>query len=207
MFYYPFDPRIHNLGNTGIRGAIHAEFAPVFTKLIDLKAYNGRDIRKEITQKLLNENKQNNKNYSILDLCCGVGLSTAEFGIDTSPQMINKAKRLFPDKKFMIANAEYFGNSNESDEVYNFNLVTSMFSFHEMPMTAHEKIIENSIKLAKKEILIIDLSPEYRSSQLMRNGEPYLLDYQKTIEKTMDKYSFERTDYIPNHVTIWKYTI
>ena len=207
MFYYPFDTRIHNLGNTGIRGAIHAEFAPVFTKLIDLKAYNGRDIRKEITQKLLNENKHKNEYYSVLDLCCGVGLSTAEFGIDTSPQMINKAKRLFPNKKFMVANAECFGNSNESNESYNFNVVTSMFSFHEMPMTAHEKIIENSMKLAKKEILIIDLSPEYSSSELMRNGEPYLLDYQKTIEKTMDKYSFKRTDYIPNHVTIWKYTI
>ena len=53
----------------------------------------------------------------------------------------------------------------------------------------------------------MDLSPEYKSNEFMRNGEPYLLDYQKTIEKTMDKYSFKRTDYIPNHVTIWKYTI
>ena len=40
----------------------------------------------------------------------------------------------------------------------------------------------------------------------MRDGEPYLLDYQKTIEKTMENYSFQRSDYIPNHVTIWKYS-
>ena len=73
--------------------------------------------------------------------------------------------------------------------------------------TAHEKIIENSLKLAKKEILIVDLSPNYKSSKLMRKGEPYLIDYQKTIEKTMNKYSFERTDYIPNHVSIWNYII
>jgi ubiquinone/menaquinone biosynthesis C-methylase UbiE len=206
MFYYPYDPRIHNFGNIGLRGAIHAEFAPIFTKLIDLKAYNKRDIRKEITDKLLDKHSEHSihsNNYQILDLCCGVGFSTSEFGIDTSPQMINKAKRLFPDKKFFIANAEDFSNDNNRK----FNAVTSMFSFHEMPMTAHEKIIENSMKLAKKEILIIDISPEYQSSQLMRSGEPYLLDYQKTIEKTMDKYSFERTDYIPGHVTVWKFDI
>ena len=209
MFYYPFDPRIHNFGNIGLRGAIHAEFAPIFTKLIDFKAYNKRDIRKEITDKLLGKHSEQSKhsehsdNYQILDLCCGVGFSTSEFGIDTSPQMINKAKRLFPDKTFFVANAEDFKPKNHEK----FNAVTSMFAFHEMPITAHEKIIENSMKLAKKEILIIDISPEYESSQLMRSGEPYLLDYQKTIEKTMDKYSFERSDYIPGHVTVWKFDI
>ena len=52
MFYYPYDPRIHNFGNIGLGGAIHAEFAPIFTKLIDFKAYSKRDIRKEITEKL-----------------------------------------------------------------------------------------------------------------------------------------------------------
>ena len=208
MFYYPFDPRIHNFVNIGLRGAIHAEFAPIFTKLIDFKAYNRRDIRKEITDKLLGEhnNKDTEKdieNYQILDLCCGVGFSTSEFGIDTSPQMINKAKNLFPDKTFFIENAEDFKPKNDAK----FSAVTSMFSFHEMPMTAHEKIIENSMKLAKKEILIIDISPEYESSELMRSGEPYLLDYQKTIEKTMNKYSFERSDYFPGHVTVWKFDV
>ena len=41
----------------------------------------------------------------------------------------------------------------------------------------------------------------------MLKGEPYLLEYKKSIEKTMDKYNFKRSDYIPNHVSIWKYTI
>ena len=53
--------------------------------------------------------------------------------------------------------------------------------------------------------MIVDISPEYKSSKIMRKGEPYILDYQKSIEKTMDKYDFVRFDYIPNHVTIWKY--
>jgi len=203
MYYYPFNPKIHNLGNVGISGAIHAEFAPVFTKFIDIKAYGGRNIRQEIIDKL-EKNDKGSKN-KILDLCCGVGISTAQYGIDTSPQMINKAKRYFPKKKFLLENAENFWKSNHLDFFMNIDVVTCMFAFHEMPKYAHEKIINNSLRLASKEIIIVDLSPEYKSSKLMRDGEPYLLDYQKTIEKTMDNYSFKRSDYITNHVTIWNY--
>ena len=203
MYYYPFNPRIHNLGNVGISGAIHAEFAPVFTKFIDIKAYGGRNIRQEIIDKL--ENNDKGPKNKILDLCCGVGISTAQYGIDTSPQMINKAKRYFPKKNFLLENAENFWKSNHLDFFMNIDIVTCMFAFHEMPKYAHEKIINNSLRLASKEIIIVDLSPEYKSSKLMRDGEPYLLDYQKTIEKTMDNYSFKRSDYITNHVTIWNY--
>jgi ubiquinone/menaquinone biosynthesis C-methylase UbiE len=204
--YYPFDPNIHNLGNTGFKGAIHAELAPVFNKLIDIKAYNGRNIRQEIIDKLENKNCEGKPMNKILDLCCGIGISTAQYGIDTSPEMINKAKRHFPNKKFIVENAENFWKSNHLEFFTRIDIVTCMFAFHEMPKYAHERIINNSLRLASKEVLIIDLSPEYKSSKLMRNGEPYLLDYQKTIEKTMDKYSFERSDYIPDHVSIWKYS-
>ena len=217
MYYYPFNPNIHNFGNIGFRGAIHSELAPLFTKIIDNNAYNGRDIRREIIDKL--ENKNYNQNYNtnsnnvpcnepknkILDLCCGVGISTAQYGIDTSPQMINKAKREYPNKKFLVQNAENFWKSNHLDFFTNINIVTCMFAFHEMPEYAHEKIINNSLRLASKEVVIVDISPEYKSSKLMRSGEPYLLDYQKSIEKTMVNYLFERSEYIPKHVTIWKY--
>jgi len=206
MYYYPFNPNIHNLGNTGFSGAIHAEFAPIFTKIIDIRAYNGRNIRQEIIDKLENKKPNGEPTNKILDLCCGVGISTAQYGIDTSPQMINKAKRQFPNKKFLVENAENFWKSNHLDFFMNIDIVTCMFAFHEMPEYAHEKIINNSLRLASKEVIIVDLSPEYKSSKLMRDGEPYLLDYQKTIEKTIEKYSFKRTDYIPNHVTIWKYS-
>ena len=204
--YYPFDPNIHNLGNTGFKGAIHAELAPVFNKLIDIKAYNGRNIRQEIINKLENKNYDGKPQNKILDLCCGIGISTAQYGIDTSPEMISKAKRHFPNKKFIVENAENFWKSNHLEFFNGIDIVTCMFAFHEMPEYAHERIINNSLRLASKEVLIIDLSPEYKSSKLMRNGEPYLLDYQKTIEKTMDKYSFKRSDYIPDHVSIWKYS-
>lgn len=205
MYYYPFNPNIHNLGNTGFSGRIHAEFAPLFTKLIDFRAYNGRNIRQEIIDKLENKKPNGEPTNKILDLCCGIGISTAQYGIDTSQQMINKAKRQFPNKNFLVQNAENLYKSNHLDFFMNVNIVTCMFAFHEMPEYAHEKIINNSLRLASREVVIVDLSPEYKSSKLMRDGEPYLLDYQKTIEKTMEYYSFKRSDYIPNHVTIWKY--
>ena len=40
---------------------------------------------------------------------------------------------------------------------------------------------------------------------MMRMGEPYLLKYQNTIDNTMKKYKFKKYNYIPNHVTIWKF--
>jgi hypothetical protein len=45
---YWFDSRIHTLGNHGFWGAVHAALAPVSTKIIDLVAYNGIDIRKQV---------------------------------------------------------------------------------------------------------------------------------------------------------------
>ena len=212
--FYQYDPRIHQFGNVGLLGAVHAEFAPIFNKIIDIKAYSGRNIRNEIIKKLSYDDENNKINENnILDLCCGVGISTSKFGIDTSPQMINKAIRHFSTKNFAVENAETVSmNSlqNKFGDRINFNkfdIITCMFSFHEMPIYAHEKIIENSLELIKKEMYIIDLNPEYQPREIMLKGEPYLLEYKKSIEKTMDKYNFKRSDYIPNHVSIWKYTI
>ena len=45
---YYYDTRIHNLGNIGYPGKIHAETALLTTKIIDKIRYNGRNIRKEL---------------------------------------------------------------------------------------------------------------------------------------------------------------
>ena len=84
---YYYNPNMHNLGNIGIGGKIHAEFSPYITKFIDNIRYEGRDIRKEIIESY--------KNKKIIDLCCGTGLSTFEnsIGIDTSIEMINVARK------------------------------------------------------------------------------------------------------------------
>lgn len=100
-FEYWQRPDIHTFGNMGIGGAIHAAIAPFATKLIDNKAYGGEDVRKTIAYKL--RTLVNKTGARVVDLCCGVGMSTralesafcdAEFvaGIDTSPEMISMAE-------------------------------------------------------------------------------------------------------------------
>jgi hypothetical protein len=45
---YWFDPRIHSLGNTGILGGLHAATATFSTKMIDIAAYGGIDLRNQV---------------------------------------------------------------------------------------------------------------------------------------------------------------
>lgn len=101
---YWLDQRIHTLGNVGLGGAFHAALAPLSTKIIDLAAYDGKDIRQEVSRtnemarltcasynyreitlifgftvsQVANELRKrvNKTNARILDLCCGVGTST-----------------------------------------------------------------------------------------------------------------------------------
>jgi hypothetical protein len=47
---YWLDKRIHTLGNVGFGGAFHAALAPLSTKLIDLAAYDGINIRAEVSK-------------------------------------------------------------------------------------------------------------------------------------------------------------
>ena len=46
---YWFNPQIHTLGNIGFLGAIHAALAPLSTKLIDIVAYDGQDVRQMVS--------------------------------------------------------------------------------------------------------------------------------------------------------------
>jgi hypothetical protein len=46
---YWFDQRIHTLGNTGVTGALHAAIAALSTRVIDVLAYDGMDIRQEVS--------------------------------------------------------------------------------------------------------------------------------------------------------------
>ena len=192
---YYYDRRIHNLGNAGFQGRIHAEAAYVSTKIIDRIRYNGRDIRKEIIEDY--------KNNTVLDLCCGIGLSTMENGegIDTSYEMLRVALRTKfkenSNKEFSFGNAETYKPEILPD------IVTCMFAFHEMPLYAQCRIIENAMKIAKKEIIIMDIASSYKPKDIMLSGEPYLLDYLKDIDNTLS--CFEKTNFIDNHVDIWRY--
>jgi len=197
---YYYNPNIHNFGNVCFRGKIHAKLANQATKIIDNVRYNGKNIRNLIYQPYIENNK------TILDLCCGIGISTppGQMGIDTSKQMLEVARE--NNKKSDIDTQFYFGNAETFRPKVKPDIVTCMFAFHEMPSYAQIRVINNGLFLAKEEFIIVDIAPNYKNkkpSKIMLSGEPYLLDYLNNIENLL--YDFEETIYIPDHVHIWKY--
>ena len=151
-----------------------------FTRVIDIIRYNGRNIRKEIMEPY--------KNKNVLDLCCGIGVSTVEngIGVDTSFEMLKVGQRLNinnkQNKTFYLSNAETYVSSEDID------IVTCMFAFHEMPEYAHKKIIKNAMKIAKEELIIVDIASDYKPKDIMLSGEPYLLDYMSSIDITLQDF-------------------
>jgi len=211
---YYFDPRIHSFGNVGIGGRVHANLAYASTKFIDRLRYRGRDIRREIYQPYIDDG------LDILDMCCGIGISTpaGHIGIDTSVEMLRVARRVSEqninnndindnNKKLETNSTEfYWGNAEYYRPKKSIDVVTCMFAFHEMPNYAHVRIIENALMIAKKEFVIVDIAPDYKSGkppEIMLRGEPYLLNYLDTIQGIL--HDFEETVYIPGHVHIWRY--
>jgi SAM-dependent methyltransferase len=195
-YNYWDDPRIHILGNTGFGGIVHATFAPFVTKLIDNISYDGRDIRGEAIKQYVKSNKR------ILDVCCGTGRSTAEgaIGLDTSKEMIRMANWIKPPNdsgKFVLGNAENWGNA------YEFDVVTCMFGLHEMPRSARIKVLQNCIRITNERVIIIDIHPSYIPSESMLVCEPYLLDYLENIEEEMKMW--KKTSIIDGRVTRWDF--
>ena len=78
------DPRVHQFGNNNWLSAV---LAPGATKLIDIAAYDGVDLRSEILKDSVTRDQK------VCDLCCGVGTSTVSWGIgvDTSPAFVGMA--------------------------------------------------------------------------------------------------------------------
>jgi SAM-dependent methyltransferase len=124
--HYWFHPKIHTFGNIGLLGALHAGVAPLATKLIDVTAYDGENVRNQIARELSHsvvpfpttasttaghKSTKSQQAPKIVDLACGVGISTRALqkafphavqlvGIDTSPEMINMAKSLSNPKSW-----------------------------------------------------------------------------------------------------------
>mmetsp|Transcript_27542 Transcript_27542/g.46892 ORF Transcript_27542/g.46892 Transcript_27542/m.46892 type:complete len:336 (-) Transcript_27542:354-1361(-) len=103
VFDYWSRPDIHTFGNMGFGGAVHAAMAPIATKIIDVKAYGGVDVRKSISHEL--RTLVNKTGARVADLCCGVGMSTRALesafhdaeeviGVDTSGEMISMAQAI-----------------------------------------------------------------------------------------------------------------
>lgn len=188
---YKFDKRIHNLGNTGFGGFIHAELAQFSTKLIDRISYDGVDIRKKTLEEYSGKR--------VLDLCCGVGMSTCDggIGVDSSSEMIRKARKLHKGSVFIINDAETYKPSDIVD------ITTCMYSFHEIPKYGWYKIIENALSFTKEEIVILDISLNYSPSNMMLSGEPYIENYLKDFQEVANEYEFTTEIILEDKVTKW----
>jgi SAM-dependent methyltransferase len=200
--------KIHNLGNIGVLGNIHAMTAPIMTKFIDRTAYDGRNVREEV---------YNSLDGCVLDMCCGTGFSTkpGSVGIDTSLEMLRFSKLFNPGSEYCYGNAETFGSNEE------FDTVSVMFSCHEMPSYAHINVIRNAIRVARKKVVIVDISLDYKPSDIMISGEPYIVDYIDSFQKTMDNIVWKeepdtsfpifhlprwnKTTLVDRHVDMWVY--
>ena len=151
-------------------------------------------------------------------MCCGTGFSTkpGNTGIDTSLEMLRFSKIFNPGSEYTYGNAETYGKDDE------FDVVSIMFAFHEMPTSAHEKIIRNAIRVARKKVVVVDISKDYNPTKAMLHGEPYLLNYldkfEDTIERTPFKYPLyyktrskldgvNKTNLVKGHVDMWEYTM
>jgi len=204
-------PKIHTFGNTGLLGAIHAALAPLETKLIDFSAYRGENVRITIAKGL--RQKVGKANANVLDLCCGVGMSTRALqgafqdaavilGVDTSKEMIAMAELLSSDSelaKFIVDKPKrtFYGSCSPDFLVGNaeetnlpggiFDLVTIMYSFHEVPHHGRYLILREARRLLADgcTLAVIDISPNYEPSPTMLAGEPYVLEYKANIQKQL----------------------
>lgn len=184
--------RIHNFGNHGIAGLFHAIVASPVTKLIDAIAYDNIDVRGI----LYTDNS--------VDLGCGVGLSTSpgQIGVDSSNEMLKIAKYVNPSNIYYRGLAEKWGKENMTE------CVTISFVLHEQNSDRRTKILKNAFRITKKNILVMDIDPQYIPSSMMKTGEPYIDSYLKNIDAEIlalfDK--VERKSIINNRVTLWNIT-
>eukprot|EP00592_Proboscia_alata_P003754 CAMPEP_0194379140 /NCGR_PEP_ID=MMETSP0174-20130528/38139_1 /TAXON_ID=216777 /ORGANISM="Proboscia alata, Strain PI-D3" /LENGTH=251 /DNA_ID=CAMNT_0039161627 /DNA_START=218 /DNA_END=973 /DNA_ORIENTATION=- len=226
---YWYNPSIHSFGNVGLLGGFHAAFAPIATKIIDSSAYDGINVRDELSKEL--RNMVGNENAKICDLCCGVGMSTralqAAFpqsdtivGIDTSPQMLGMAEAICETQEnwnllwnegsvpnratYLNCNAENTGLPLES-----FDLVTAMYGFHEIPYYGRSNILREARRILSPGGIfsIIDISPKYEPSTTMLSGEPYVLEYKKNIEKQLKNvggfHNLVHREVVPGHLSMF----
>ena len=183
------DPRIHNMGNVGVMGGLHAAIAPLATRIIDVAAYGGEDVRRVARQRAM-DTKDLGSGVVVLDLCCGVGSSTPAggTGVDASLQMIAMAelRHRARSSTYHVGNAETWGSPASV------SIVQVMFALHEMPRHGRHAVLDNAVRVAQDCALVLDIDPSYAASSMMRMGEPFLDDYLCHIEEDISHIATKR---------------
>ncbi len=94
----------------------------------------------------------------IIDIGCGTiqyfyapEKTLRRVGIDTSPEMLREAKRLYPHSEYITQSGEHLPYPNDS-----FDVALLLFMLHHIPSNEWGMFLGEARRVAKKEILIID---------------------------------------------------
>ena len=140
-------------------------------------------------------------NKRILDIGCGLGYSTSDspgcLGIDRNKKNINKAKKLFPNKRFRHSLKPNVFKYEKYD------LVTCMFYLNELPSIVRKDTIQAAIDLAEERVVIVDIPPEYDPNNDLLKSHKYLNDYIKNCRDELSE--FKEQVYVDGLLNIWIY--
>jgi len=205
----PFHPRIHNLGNVGYWGSVHASGAQFVTDLIDVVAYGGKNMRKELAEGMATLFPATHK---VLEVGCGVGTLTQHLAshfdfveaVDTSEEMLEVARKR--EHKGVTYSKKNGADVTDLD----FDIAVCCMVFHELPKVAHVAILHSLIAATTGDVLIVDIDPSYTPSFMMLAGEPYVPSYLEHIENTISEVCEEKGCWydtfsiVEGHVRGWR---
>ena len=160
-------------------------------------------MRREVAERMASRYEPST---SLFEIGCGVGTLTYElertkkFNItacDTSSEMLHVAKQRVKSRLVWRNGVDFRGTTDVS--------VICMV-MHEMPPCAHRDILETMLRSSRKEVWVVDIDPSYRPSLLMLSGEPFIADYIRTIEATLQSVSgasVDKLEIVKGHVCAW----
>ena len=215
----PFHPSIHNMGNVGYRGSVHASGAQMVTDLIDRVAYGGRNMRREVASAM---GSVYPSTHTVLEVGCGVGTLTRHLSthfahvdaVDTSEEMLKVARRRpLKGVRYEEGNGADVGGRSA-------DVAVCCMVFHELPKSAHVEVLDAMLQSVAREggdeetgttgdVWIVDIDPAYQPSSPMLSGEPYVPDYLREIETTLREVSesrsatLRRMSIVKGHVCVW----
>lgn len=200
----PFHPSIHNLGNVGCLGRVHAWSARLATWVIDQVAYDGVNMRHVLAQHIAVRYVEGTR---LLEVGCGVGTLTRELehtqrfdivAMDTSKEMLDQAKA-------RVSCTLLHGNGIDFDEAADVSVICMVM--HEMPPAAHGEMLDALLKVTNRDVWVVDIDPTYEPPQTMLSGEPYMPRYLETIQHTIETRakgrSLESFSPVEGHVRAW----
>lgn len=207
----PFHKNIHNFGNVGLGGKVHALFARLATTMIDVGAYKGRTMRREVAAEAARVVPSSSK---VLEVGCGVGTLTNELervfsnvtAVDTSQEMLDAAECTRTHARLVCLN----GVDAPAVLGRDHDLVIVSMVMHEMPSVAYPEFVGALLEAAPQgNVWIVDIHENYTPSPMMQSGEPYVLDYLSNIDQSLQKIArdaqrpLETRSIIEGHVRLW----